>query len=855
MKNFLKLIGVIWGIIVILGIIFFSIDYNRVKNQEKPIFCIQNPAGIMLDGGTIEYFGLGYKVIDFHTLAGYDDIKIGTWFMDYDDFDEEMKEYEEKHEKEMKKDEFSFNGTITQVEENLFFVVPDENEEIRKSSDLIMVGKLKIDTDTCSGYTLSACPANGTCSRCPTNSSKLRLVSCASPYRVNDNRTACRQATCADYGYKDVPATNEVCSYVNVPISSTLSKLCVENCEQKVTCSQLHRTYLSALPFKQLCLKLSIKYSDLQSLICYSDCQDYSSVLMNFPLNCSSKPAHVSNFEKNSACAGTLIRKVWPTLPSKGTITSQSDAINCGSNYCRIRACEDGYKISSNSKKCLSDTCPSGYYKECETGTQGDPQYTEYGTACYRCKAPGSRCVELGYNNSIQWRAKKPNDGQDYELVQTATCPYASNYWMGYWNPTTCKSPKPGYYLYSDKTCSSSRVTQKTVIGIIFSDPSITSRRLAVDLKSSNEKWNVGSTWIDTSRADEWSNVATSAFWIDNLADHASPLEVDNGKANTKIIYKYCKGLGASCPAAEVAYEYKTAGTSAGDWYLPSTGELKWLFDNKTAVNKSLLSIGSSSLYETCYIWSSEERLLSEAWAWYEQDKTFVSTYKGNIYCSYAVLDLDQIGKEPSCSLKTCPGYTLTSCPENGICTPCSVQNSQCSQTVKFKLDSCEDGYTVSGNTCVKSTSCTTKTCQRGLTTKPTHATSYTTCVPVHEDCSMGVATYTATACEAGYTLYFGRCVADCSTYTLSSCPSNASCSSCLSGLTSKYKIDSCNSGYTISSDGSSCIFVQIGSSYDTCVANCKKNNPGSLKCETECKQIAVEGGTIGGTIKPGFGL
>ena len=101
----------------------------------------------MLDGGTIEYFGLGYKVIDFHTLAGYDDIKIGTWFMDYDDFDEEMKEYEEKHEKEMKKDEFSFNGTITQVEENLFFVVPDENEEIRKSSDLIMVGKLKIDTD------------------------------------------------------------------------------------------------------------------------------------------------------------------------------------------------------------------------------------------------------------------------------------------------------------------------------------------------------------------------------------------------------------------------------------------------------------------------------------------------------------------------------------------------------------------------------------------------------------------------------------------------------------------------------------------------------------------------------------
>ena len=36
---------------------------------------------------------------------------------------------------------------ITQVEENLFFVEPDEGEKIRQSSDLIMVGKLKLDTN------------------------------------------------------------------------------------------------------------------------------------------------------------------------------------------------------------------------------------------------------------------------------------------------------------------------------------------------------------------------------------------------------------------------------------------------------------------------------------------------------------------------------------------------------------------------------------------------------------------------------------------------------------------------------------------------------------------------------------
>ena len=73
MKKGLKICFSIIGVIVILGIVFFAVDYNRVQKQEKPIFCIKNPAGIMNDGGTIEYFGLGYKVIDFNTLAGFDD--------------------------------------------------------------------------------------------------------------------------------------------------------------------------------------------------------------------------------------------------------------------------------------------------------------------------------------------------------------------------------------------------------------------------------------------------------------------------------------------------------------------------------------------------------------------------------------------------------------------------------------------------------------------------------------------------------------------------------------------------------------------------------------------------------------
>ena len=122
MKKRLKILFIIIGIIIVLGIVFFVVDYNRVQKQEKPIFCIQNPAGIINHGGTIEYFGLGYKVIDFHTLARYDDIKIGSWFMDYNDFNEEMKEYEERFEEALRQNEDTiedvFNAKIKEIREH-----------------------------------------------------------------------------------------------------------------------------------------------------------------------------------------------------------------------------------------------------------------------------------------------------------------------------------------------------------------------------------------------------------------------------------------------------------------------------------------------------------------------------------------------------------------------------------------------------------------------------------------------------------------------------------------------------------------------------------------------------------------
>ncbi len=52
-----------------MWIIFFTVDYIRAKNQKLPIFC-SKLFGLFSyqDGGTVEYIGLGYKVISFKAL-------------------------------------------------------------------------------------------------------------------------------------------------------------------------------------------------------------------------------------------------------------------------------------------------------------------------------------------------------------------------------------------------------------------------------------------------------------------------------------------------------------------------------------------------------------------------------------------------------------------------------------------------------------------------------------------------------------------------------------------------------------------------------------------------------------------
>ena len=80
-KSIIKIINVLLILIIIITIMV-SVDYINVKKYKKgPYFAI--PIKTYDDGGTKEYFGLGYKVIKYHQEVGRRDMVIGSWFMNY----------------------------------------------------------------------------------------------------------------------------------------------------------------------------------------------------------------------------------------------------------------------------------------------------------------------------------------------------------------------------------------------------------------------------------------------------------------------------------------------------------------------------------------------------------------------------------------------------------------------------------------------------------------------------------------------------------------------------------------------------------------------------------------------------
>lgn len=80
-NRFMKFFNVIF-VLLILSMLIIGIDVICVARYNKgPFFAI--PITTYDDGGTKEYYGLGYKVIKYNEIDGRQDTQIGFWSMKY----------------------------------------------------------------------------------------------------------------------------------------------------------------------------------------------------------------------------------------------------------------------------------------------------------------------------------------------------------------------------------------------------------------------------------------------------------------------------------------------------------------------------------------------------------------------------------------------------------------------------------------------------------------------------------------------------------------------------------------------------------------------------------------------------
>ena len=173
------------------------------------------------------------------------------------------------------------------------------------------------------------------------------------------------------------------------------------------------------------------------------------------------------------------------------------------------------------------------------------------------------------------------------------------------------KSCAIGNIFYSDMSCSVSMQTGKTPIGVVvYTDGQGHGQVLA--LKS------IGSyTWGPTNN-----DIPT----LTNFGSAQNASYDLNSCPNTEKII--AAGDKSKYPAAWAAHEYKTEGTSAGDWCLPAAGIFTSYYNNQQLVNIGLTNAGGTQSTWSTYAWSSSE--YNDYFAWYSNFGTEHGLSSGN---------------------------------------------------------------------------------------------------------------------------------------------------------------------------------------------------------------------------------
>ena len=154
-----------------------------------------------------------------------------------------------------------------------------------------------------------------------------------------------------------------------------------------------------------------------------------------------------------------------------------------------------------------------------------------------------------------------------------------------------------GSILYSDKSCYLNPQKGKTPIGIV----------VYIDGKGGGQAMSLKSIGNY-----EWGGYGTDISGLTNYTSNSAASQDVASCENSKKIM--AAGNKSTYPAVWAANEYKTEGTSAGDWCLPAAGIFTSYYNNQTSVNLGFERVNGTKFTTNTYAWSSSESNVNCAW-------------------------------------------------------------------------------------------------------------------------------------------------------------------------------------------------------------------------------------------------
>lgn len=490
--------------------------------------------------------------------------------------------------------------------------------------------------NNCSGYTLTSCPANGTCStctktaaNCSTDGTKYKLDSCTSGYTKSGN--TCVKQNSSQIGnilYSDMSTSSSVISG-KTPIGIVLDS------EKKL-----------AIALNEVQKAWSTEYFDITNLTNQSNAKtdwngksNTQTIISYCKTNSKSCPAaeYANAYTTTGTSAGNWYL---PAGAELNAIFENRDVLNTALDKVsktKLDAGNNGYQYWSSSEVAAN-------YAQMQSYTSG---YNQYKTV--------------------------------------------TNYVRPVINYGDVTSTAIGDYLFSDMTTGKDS-SEKTPIGVVF-DPE---RKLAVAYEQQNLLWATNQSYGLTHTNCSYESVTGSTGtvsenpfdieYLPNMKDADHALTDWYGRSNTKTIATYCSNNHLNCPAAFYANNYTTTGTYSGDWHLPSAAELNAIIKNKDVLNK----VTGFTKIDGNY-WSSSEKDICYAYQQYSgntkppaQSKNATSRYVRPVInygtrCTAANCAECQTGYPARC--KTCiDGYKLTS-------------SNSCEAKVITNSSECPSGY------------------------------------------------------------------------------------------------------------------------------------------------------------------